>query len=103
MRIKGDNKMISAVVLINTNIDAQKQVAERLRLIKGVTEAYALYDVYDILVKIRASSIDELKTVTNAHIRSLSGVTNSLILMIVDTQFPLGVHHVSGREQPLIC
>ena len=37
--------MVSAVVLLNTDLDAQDKVLESLRLVDGVEEAHALYGV----------------------------------------------------------
>jgi len=77
--------MISAVVLVNTDLgSSQDQVIESLKLIEGVEEAHGLYGVYDIMVKIKASSIDRLKEIIKLHIRQVAGVTSSLTLMIVD-------------------
>ena len=56
--------MISAVVLVNTDLDSQDRVIESLRLVDGVEEAHALYGVYDLLIKIKANSIDKLKEIT---------------------------------------
>jgi len=77
--------MISAVVLVNTDLgSSQDQVIESLKLIEGVEEAHGLYGVYDLMVKIKASSIDRLKEIIKFHIRQVAGVTSSLTLMIVD-------------------
>ncbi len=76
--------MISAVVLLNTDIDAQDEVVDNLRLIDGVEEAHALYGVYDLLVKVKAKDIEELKDVTKSRIKKVAGVTSSLTLMIND-------------------
>jgi DNA-binding Lrp family transcriptional regulator len=78
--------MISAIVLVNTEINTQKNVVETLSRIEGVEEAHALYGVYDVLVKIKAASIDSLKDLTNFHIRPTMGVSNSLTLMIMEDQ-----------------
>ena len=76
--------MISAVVLVNTDLgSSQEQVIESLKLIEGVEEAHGLYGVYDLMVKIKASSIDRLKEIIKLHIRQVAGVTSSLTLMIV--------------------
>jgi len=40
--------MISAVVLVNTDIDSQNKVIESLKLVEGVEEAHSLYGVYDL-------------------------------------------------------
>ncbi len=76
--------MISALVLVNTALDSQEKVKERLKQIEGVEEAYALYGVYDLLIKIKALSIDSLKEITRFRIKEVAGVTSSLTLMIVE-------------------
>ena len=50
-------KMVSAVVLLNTDLNAQDEVVDNLKLIEGVEEAHALYGVYDLLVKVNAKNI----------------------------------------------
>ncbi len=75
--------MISAVVLVNTNLDPQKRVIETLRLVDGVEEAHALYGVYDLLIKIKGNSIDKLKEITKLRIKPIAGVNSSMTLMIV--------------------
>jgi len=76
--------MISAVVLVNTDVDSQNEVIESLKLVEGVEEAHSLYGVYDLLLKIKAISIDKLKEIIRYRIKQASGVTNALTLMIVD-------------------
>jgi DNA-binding Lrp family transcriptional regulator len=76
--------MISAVVLVNTDLGSQDKVLESLKLVEGVEEAHALYGVYDLLIKIKAISIDKLKDITKLRIKQLAGVTSSLTLMIVE-------------------
>jgi DNA-binding Lrp family transcriptional regulator len=76
--------MISAIVLVNTDLDSQDKVIESLKLVEGVEEAHALYGVYDLLIKIKAISIDKLKDITKFRIKQLDGVTSLLTLMIVD-------------------
>jgi DNA-binding Lrp family transcriptional regulator len=76
--------MVSAVVLVNTDLDAQDNVLENLKRVDGVQEAHALYGVYDFFVKINASSIEDVKNITRFQIKQVSGVTNSLTLLIDD-------------------
>ena len=76
--------MVSAVVLVNTDLNSQDRVMESLKLVEGVEEAHALYGVYDLLLKIKAASIDKLKDVIKFRIKQINGVTSSLTLMIVD-------------------
>jgi DNA-binding Lrp family transcriptional regulator len=76
--------MVSALVLINTALDSQDKVLENLKQVDGVEEAHALYGVYDFLVKIKASSIEDVKHITKSGIKQVSGVTSSLTLMVDD-------------------
>ena len=78
--------MISAIVLVNTDLGSQEKVLESLKLLDGVEEAHALYGVYDLLIKIKAISIDKLKDITKLSIKKVDGVTSSLTLMIVENQ-----------------
>jgi DNA-binding Lrp family transcriptional regulator len=77
-------RMISAVVLLNTDLNAQDDVLESIKQVEGVEEAHSLYGVYDLLVKVKAESLDELKNITKAQIKQVAGVISSLTLMIDD-------------------
>jgi DNA-binding Lrp family transcriptional regulator len=76
--------MISAIVLVNTDLDSQDKVIESIKLVEGVEEAHTLYGVYDLLIKIKVISIDKLKEIIKLRIKQLAGVTSSLTLMIVE-------------------
>ncbi len=76
--------MISAVVLLNTDLDSQDKVLEKLKKVEGVEEAHAVYGVYDLLIKIKAHSFDKLKEITKFRIKQVDGVTSALTLMVVD-------------------
>jgi DNA-binding Lrp family transcriptional regulator len=77
--------MLSAVVLVNTESgSSQDQVIESLKLIEGVEEAHALYGVYDLIIKIKAQTIEKLKDIIKLRIRQTAGITSSLTLMIID-------------------
>jgi DNA-binding Lrp family transcriptional regulator len=76
--------MISAVILVNTDLGSQDKVLESLKLVEGVEEAHALYGIYDLIIKIKAISFDKLKEIIKLRIKQIAGVTSSLTLMIVD-------------------
>jgi len=75
--------MISAVVLLNTDSGTQDEILESLKLVEGVKEAHALYGVYDLLVKIKGNSIEDLREITKSQIKAIAGVNSSLTMMIV--------------------
>ncbi len=77
--------MISAVILVNTELfNTRSNIIKDLRKVEGVQEAYQAYGVYDLFVKIKASSIERLKEIIQHNIRRIQGVTNSLTLMIIN-------------------
>ena len=55
--------LLSAVVLVNTHVGEENKVLETIRKLDGVEEAHALWGVYDLMVKIKADSIDRLKEI----------------------------------------
>jgi DNA-binding Lrp family transcriptional regulator len=77
--------MISAVVLINIDVGEENKVLEEIKKVDGVEEAHALWGVYDLMVKIKVNSIDRLKEIIKSGLRQLSGVSNILTLMIIES------------------
>jgi Lrp/AsnC family transcriptional regulator for asnA, asnC and gidA len=61
-----------AYMLITTE-EFDPQLLKALGKIKGVEEAYPIYGVYDIIVKTRADTMDELKK-THDRIRKLEKI-----------------------------
>lgn len=72
-----------AFVLINTNIGFEAEVTEGLRNIPEVKEVYGVYGVYDIVVRVEAESMDQLKEVISQKIRGLSNVRSTLTMIVV--------------------
>ena len=71
--------MPMAILLINTE-EFNQQLMKTLRAIKGVEEAYPLYGVYDIIVRTRANTMDEIKEINN-KIRKLQNVRQTLTMI----------------------
>jgi DNA-binding Lrp family transcriptional regulator len=71
--------MPMAYLLINSE-EYHPQLMKALKEIKGVEEAYALYGVYDIIVRTRADTMDKLKE-THDKIRKLDRVRQTLTMI----------------------
>ena len=71
--------MPGAYMLLNTD-EFDPQLMKDLRRIKGVEEAYALYGVYDVVVRTKADTMNELKEIHNA-IRKLKKVRQTLTMV----------------------
>ncbi|MEO3992741.1 MAG: Lrp/AsnC ligand binding domain-containing protein [Desulfurococcaceae archaeon TW002] len=76
--------MPEAVVLINTNIGTEEEVLNELLKIEGVSEAYIVYGVYDIVVKIKAPTTEALKEIISSKIRKISNVRSTLTMIVVE-------------------
>ena len=73
-----------AFVLINAEIGSESDVLNELKKIEGVEEAYSVYGVYDIIVKVRADSMEKLKDIVAWRIRKLNKVRSTLTMIVVE-------------------
>lgn len=73
-----------AFVLINTEIDAMEKVLKALENVESVKEAYSVFGVYDVVVKVEAASLDKIKDLVTYRIRRLDGVSSSLTMIVIE-------------------
>jgi DNA-binding Lrp family transcriptional regulator len=73
--------MNSAIVAMTNDIGAEGRVMEALCQMISVKECCIVYGVYDILVKVNASSEDEMSAAIS-DIRELPGVRSTLTLVV---------------------
>ena len=73
-----------AYVLINTEIGSESEVLDAVQKIKNVREAYAVYGVYDIVVKIEAETMNKLKETVTWEIRRLNNVRSTLTMIAIE-------------------
>ena len=76
--------MRRALVLFNIESGAENRVLKAVKKVDGVEEAYISYGVYDLAVKIRADSMDDLKDVISNHLRQISQVRSTLTLILIE-------------------
>jgi len=76
--------MVSALILVNTDIAGKENVLQRIKQVSGVEEAHALYGVYDFLIKVSANSIDRLREIIKYNLTQLVGIVTILTLIIVE-------------------
>ena len=75
--------MRMAYVMINSETGYEAEVMKELKKIPGVQAVYQLYGVYDIIIKIEAENLAELKEIVSLGIRELEKVKTSLTLVCV--------------------
>jgi DNA-binding Lrp family transcriptional regulator len=76
--------MPMAFVLINAEIGSESQILESLEKVANVKEAYTVYGVYDIVVKIEAETMEKLKDIVTWHIRRLDKVRSTLTMIVME-------------------
>ena len=76
--------MPTAIVLINTELGSEADVLKDLKKVEGVEEANAVYGVYDIIVRVKASTMDRLKEVVSRKIRRLDKIRSTLTMIEVE-------------------
>jgi len=67
--------------MINSESGYEEEVMKELKNIPSVQEAYQLYGVYDIIIKIEAENLIELKEIIALRIRKLEKIVASLTLI----------------------
>jgi len=79
--------MPMAFVLINTEIGSSTaDVLKNLKKVEGVDEAFTIYGVYDIIARVRAKSMDNLKEIVTWHVRRVDKVRTTLTMIVVEGQ-----------------
>ncbi len=76
--------MPRAFVLINVESGSEEKVLKQLKNLGPVQEAYVSYGVYDLITKVKADTMDELKEIVTHKIRSISQVRSTLTLIMME-------------------
>ena len=76
--------MPKAFVLMNVESGSEDFVLQELKAVSRVEEAFFSYGVYDIIARVKAESMDELKEMITKEIRSLPKVRATLTLIVVE-------------------
>jgi len=76
--------MPMAYVLITTEAGAVHSVLEALKNFESVVETYMVYGVYDIVVAVRADTMEKLEEIVTWDMRSLDQVRSTLTMIVVE-------------------
>ncbi len=71
-------------VLVNVELGSEEKVLKEVRDVPHVKECRRVYGTYDMIVKVEADSMDELKEVITWKIRRLPGVRSTLTTIVID-------------------
>jgi DNA-binding Lrp family transcriptional regulator len=76
--------MPRAFVLFNVGAGSEDQVLKDAKAIGGVQEAYVSYGVYDLVLKVKADSMDQLKELVTHRLRTIKNVRSTLTLILTE-------------------
>jgi len=76
--------MPRAYVLFNVGAGSEDQVLKDAKSIGGVQEAYVSYGVYDLVIKVKADSMEQLKELVTHQLRKIKNVRLTLTLMLTE-------------------
>ena len=75
--------MVTAYILIQTEVGKAAQVAKDILDITGVQQAQAVTGPYDVIVRAEAQNIDELGQLVVARVQAVDGITRTLTCPMV--------------------
>ena len=75
--------MVTAYILVQTEVGKVAQVAKDIIDITGVQQAQAVTGPYDVIVRAEAQNIDELGQLVVAHVQAVAGITRTLTCPVV--------------------
>lgn len=75
--------MVSAYILILTQVGKAAQVAEAVSQIPGVEAAEDVTGPYDVIVRAKARDVDELGRLVVARVQTVDGVDRTVTCTVV--------------------
>ena len=75
--------MVTAYILVQTEVGKAAQVAKDIIDITGVQQAQAVTGPYDVIVRAEAQNIDELGQLVVARVQAVDGITRTLTCPVV--------------------
>lgn len=75
--------MVQAYVLVQTEVGQAAPVAAGIREIPGVVLAEDVTGPYDVIVRVEATSVEELGPLVMSKIQSVRGITRTVTCTVV--------------------
>ena len=75
--------MVTAYILVQTEVGKAAQVAKDIIEIEGVQEAEDVTGPYDVIARAEARNLDELGKLVVARVQAIDGITRTLTCPVV--------------------
>ena len=76
--------MVAAFMLIQTEVGRAEVVAKQLAALPGVVSAEYVTGPYDVIVRVGADTMADLKGAVVPHVQQVPGITRTLTCPIAD-------------------
>ena len=73
--------MATAYVLLTTEMGAETAVMKDMKMIVEIKEAHTVYGVYDIIARIEAETMEDLKNIISWKVRRLNKVRSTITMI----------------------
>jgi len=78
--------MPEAYVLINCDIGSEESVLSQLKEVDLVKEVHGTFGAYDIVVLVKADTVESLRDTITWKIRKLEKIRSTLTMMVINEQ-----------------
>jgi len=75
--------MVLAFVFLSVGLGKEPEVVQGLHEISEVKETYQVYGVYDVIARVEADNMNEIKDVIGFKIRKIENVRSTLTMIVV--------------------
>lgn len=75
--------MATAYVLINADLGHEAEIIKEMKMIEGISETYVVYGAYDIIGRIDAETMAELKDIISWKVRRIQWVRSTITMIVV--------------------
>lgn len=75
--------LATAYLLLNVETGTEEEVMRSLKPVPEVQEARMVYGIYDIIIRVEAETMEEMKSLVNGRIRRLYRVRSTMTMIVV--------------------
>ncbi len=75
--------MVVAFILINSEINAEDEVLKNLKELPEVEFVYLVFGIYDIIAKVNAEDMSDLKNRILKNLRKIGNIRSSITMITI--------------------
>jgi DNA-binding Lrp family transcriptional regulator len=81
---RGRSALVKAFLMFTVESGSEDKVLRELRKSSFVEEAYVSYGVYDVIAKMKADSLDQLKKAISSELQRIVQIQTHLTLVMIE-------------------